>query len=376
MRAGEAGGLRPVRDLLAGVVLDGLQPAEAAHAAERLGRIGRVVDLQPARLLGAEADRAAVAEHLHLQVVHGAGAHAAHLDQARHAPGRAQVQEAAVVHLHRRQLGAAGRDRTAVDQGLQGGVDRLAAAEQVADQVQHVAAQVVHGSAAGRLLVQPPRHRLGRVDVAGAVVAAPEGEDPTQEAVVDELPGAGDGGKEAEVEGRLRLHARAAHRVRHAGALGDGAGQRLLAVDVLAGRRGGHHHRLVQVVGHRAVDQVDVVAFDDTPVIVAPRRTADLARCPLGGGRGRGRHGRDPHRVGRQAVVEGDRPVGQRVHLADAAVADQAHPDRAGVARAHVSVPGRARPGAGPPPRPAPLGASPPPPGSPRCRAAAFPRAP
>ena len=376
MRASEPGRLRPVRDLLAGVVLDGLQPPVAAHAAERLGRIGRVVDLQPTRLLGAEADRAAVAEHFHLQVVHGAGAHAAHLDQPEHAAGRAQVQEAAVVHLHRRQLVTAGADRAAVDQRLQGGVDRLAPAEQVADQIQHVAAQVVHGPAAGGLLVQPPGHRLGGVDVAGAVVPAAKGEDAPQEALVDELLRAGDGGKKPEVEGRLRLHARAAHRVGHAGALGDRAGQRLLAVDVLAGRRGRHHHRLVQIVGHRAVDEVDVVPVDDAPVVFTPRWAADLPRRPLGGGRGRGRHGGDPHRVRRQAVVVGDRPIGQRVHRADAAVADQPHPDRGDVSHGHVSPRGRRHPGAGPPPRPAPRAASPPPPGSPRYRAAASRQAP
>ena len=305
-----------------------LQAPKPAPPAQRLLRVGGIVHLQPARFLAAESQRSAVAVQLELDVVHRAGTHAADLHQPRYAAGHAQVQQRQVVHLHRGLLAAPGRHRTPRYQGLQQRLRRAELAQQEAHQVQHVGAEVMQRSAAGVLPAQAPRQRPSGVDVAGAVVARAEREHASQEPFLHELSRAGDGREEAEVEAHLRRDPGRLHGGQHAPPLGDGACQRFLAVHVLARGGRGHHHLLVAVVRHAAVDHIDVVTVQQLAIVGAGRRAAELP-CRAGSAfLMRGGNSGHPYCVRVQGVVQRDGAVPQRVDAADAAVPHQADAQR------------------------------------------------
>ena len=237
------------------------------------------------------------------------------------------VEEGDVVHVHRRLLGGAGRHRPLGDERVHGGLHRGEVAQEVVEQVQDVRAHVVERAAARHVPAQAPRERLVGADVAGAIVAAAEGEDPPQEALVDELFRAQDSRVEAEVEGHLRLHAGLLHGGHHALALGHRHGEGLLAVDVLAGRGRRGDDGLVGVVGHAHVHHVHVRPGQQLVIVGRPARRSRSPAPPAARSGARGRHADDLHRLRREAVEEGDVAIGERVDPPDAAVTDQRNAD-------------------------------------------------
>jgi hypothetical protein len=111
--------------------------------------------------------------------------------------------------------------------------------------------------------------------------------------------------------------------------LGERDGERLLAVDVLAGGEGGEQVVTVEEVGAGDVHDVDVGAFGDgTEVVGGPLEAEALlgrpGRFPAGGANGR-QDGGERRRV----VEEGHGQVRVGVHLADEAEAHEARPHRA-----------------------------------------------
>ncbi len=189
----------------------------------------------------------------------------------------------------RRAPESAEAQRTLVDERLEqpGDVGDPVAGD-VLGEVDDVGADVAEGAGPCLVLLEPPRHRRGGVgDPVLEVLRAhvPHLADP---ALLDQLLGQRDRRDAAVGEADHRPHAvrgrtvgGGGHRLR----LGDRVGERLLAEHVLAGLERGDGDLRVGVAGRADVDQVDVVAGDQTgvqsvSVVSQPSRAAASATRP------------------------------------------------------------------------------------------------
>ena len=204
-------------------------------------------------------------------------AHARCLDRAQHAACRAQLQEGNVVHIDGGQFLAAGRHGPLLDQRVQGRLHRGELAEQRIEQVEHVRADVKERAAAGDGLALAPTDaacagRYSWRDSSGrGRKRCARGSRSSTNCRARRMAG-----KKRKLKVICVLTPAAVGGRHHALGLRHVHGQRLLAVDVLAGRSRGFDNRRMHVVGHADVDEVDIGPGKQGVIVVGPEVAADF----------------------------------------------------------------------------------------------------
>ncbi len=182
-----------------------------------------------------------------------------------------------------------------------------------------------HAVTCGR--VEPPGvHQRLRVEHVVLEVGAPVAEDLADLTRFDDLSGERRDRVLQVVEPDERLHPRRLGGGRHPSRPLDARSQRLLAVDVLAGGDGSERHLLVEMVGGRDVDDIDVRILHQR----APVAGGAGEPQPLGGTGGRGRIDVGQHLetdVGGQLEHGGGGAIGKGVSLADEPAPDEPDAD-------------------------------------------------
>ena len=319
MSAHEARWHRPVRRSLPGIASDRLDFAESAHRVA----FAHIIDLQPGRLGQIKADCTFVAEDLQHNIVGCARAHARDFDRAQRAIDQPRLQQGDIVHLDRGSFVYPRCDRPLLDQRIQRGVDRGKVAQQIIQQVQYMRAQVEERATARDFALQTPGHGFVGADIAGAVITSAKRKHPPAEAFCHQLSGARQRREEAKIECQLRLDAGNMHGFCHRQRFAFIHGQRLFAIDMLAGGCGSQGDLVMRVVGRADVDGVDIGARQQIAIVGAVLVAADFVRGGPSGGFARGGYSRDLYAVGGQAIVERDGAIGGGMHAPDPAIADQ-----------------------------------------------------
>ena len=152
------------------------------------------------------------------------------------AVAQARLDPGCVVHLHALHLACPRRDRSLVDKCACGTVKRFNLTEQVAEEIDGMRADVNQGATARSLFAQPPAHRARWILVTAVQIVDAKRVYLSQLTGAEDLVGAQDGGKEAIVEGHTHLHACRLCNPHQVACLGGVQRQRLIAVDVLAGK--------------------------------------------------------------------------------------------------------------------------------------------
>ena len=237
---------------------------------------GGVVELELVHPLEVEAQRAALTVDLEAVGVVIAGGEAAAFEAGEGAAAEAGEEQHGVVDGARSRRGggggagagdlttAAGRQHGPLgDEGVLDGAfdgDDLFAGDEAHD-VDDVGVEVAVRARAGDVTLEPPQQRgvgpAPALEVRGAHV-----EQPSERALGHELVGEGDRRHASVVEPHEGPAHRGGGRRRHRLGVGERAGERLLAGDVLAGLEGGDRLLGVDVVRRGDVDEVDVVGGD------------------------------------------------------------------------------------------------------------------
>ncbi len=174
----------------------------------------------------------------------------------------------------------------------------------------------------GDFFAQAPGEGLVIADVTGAIIAPSEGENAPQKTRPGQLFGPSDGRKEAKVKAHLGFHASLFCSLDHSLPFGHIRGQGLFAIYVLACLGSSGNDLLVLMIGHTAVNHVDVIADQQFTVIGRPDGTANFAGGCLGGFRTGGGHAYNINGVGGQRKVKGDISVGHDVNPSNPTIAD------------------------------------------------------
>ncbi len=297
------------------VVGPGLDPAEAVAAPG----IGGAEVIQHVEVLLAEGERALGAVDLEVVLHLAPRRDPVALDAARGAVPEPQEGAAHIVGGHR--PAAAPPVGTLADHGDAIAHDAGDGAAQELGRGQRMAADIGQRPAARRVVAE----RVGAVRIGHVVFAvnAAIAADLTQFAGGDHVPGEGQHRVAEIVEADLGLHASGLGDQGHLQSIGGQGRQRLFAIDMLAGSDRGQRHFLVQGVGCRDRDQIDLGVRDDGAPV-----GGGSGKAQRPGGAGGGFGGDVGDRVQVQVVVEFEhaRRRGEAEHmgLAHEAGADQA----------------------------------------------------
>ena len=126
-----------------------------------------------------------------------------------------------------------------------------------AGHVDDMGVQIAVGTRAGAFFLKPP-DQGDRLIGPVLKIEGPDVPDGPQRTVLDQLVRQGDGRATAVVVPDEGLDPGLLGRLDHRAGLGQRAGDRFLARDILAGLDGGHGHRGVHEVGRHDVNQVDL----------------------------------------------------------------------------------------------------------------------
>ena len=180
----------------------------------------------------------------------------------------------------RRLPGARGRQRPLVDEGAHLAHDLVDVAHEREREGQHMAGRVAQRAGARELAVMAPAEGDRGIRHQVEVERAAEKRDRPQ--LAHQLPGMGDGGVLEVVEAHQRRDAGGLHRIEHGLGLGGTVGERLLAIDVLAGLGRGDGDLGMRVVGRGDVDDVDVRVGHELAPVGGPAAEPQLRRLCLG----------------------------------------------------------------------------------------------
>ena len=217
-------------------------------------------------------------------------------------------------------LVATGRSR---DEGLAHAADLDDVAEQVAREGERVRCHVAERARAREPAIVAPGEREVRIAHHVLIEGAAKQGDPAERALLDELAGIGVRRVLEVVETDQGGHAGSLCRLGHRPGLGRGVGERLLAVDGLAGGERCERDLGVHVVGRRDVHDIDLRVVDHGPPVRRPAGEAEIVGAgpgPLGIDVGDHLELRDR---GLGAEHQRHVAIGDRMRLAHPACADQ-----------------------------------------------------